>query len=57
MARFVPGVAIVTDKPVVTVEKLEPGEHVFSLVVVDDAGNESEPDLVRVTVKDPAAPR
>jgi hypothetical protein len=41
---------IVTEEPRVMVERLEPGRHVFSLVVVDDEGNESEPALARVTV-------
>jgi len=34
--------------------RLAPGRHRFSLVVVDDAGNRSAPDIVTVVVR--AAP-
>jgi hypothetical protein len=43
----------------VTVSERSPlavGEHTFSLVVVDDAGNESIPAEVSVVVKDTQAP-
>ncbi len=43
--------------PVLLVEnKLAVGQHRFSLVVVDDSGNESAPDVLVVTVRRPGVP-
>ena len=57
MAVFSPGKRVTTEEPFVTVEKLGPGDHVFELVVVDDAGNESEPDRTVVRVITRSRPR
>lgn len=44
MPKFVLNKPVVTEEPVVRVEAgIEPGERVFTLVVVDDDGNESQP--------------
>ena len=41
-------------EPVLVVEnKLAPGAHRFSLVVIDDRGLESAPDVLVVTVRKP----
>ncbi len=51
MPVFQPNVPIVTDAPFVTVEnRLEPGTHTFTLVVVDEAGNRSFPARATVTI-------
>jgi hypothetical protein len=57
MAVFTPGKRVTTQEPFVTVEKLEPGDHVFELVVVDDEGNESAPDRTVVRVVRRSQPR
>lgn len=52
MARFDPGVRVVTAEPVVTVDAgLKPGTHQFTLVVVDNEGHESAPHAAVVTVR------
>lgn len=53
MATFTPGNPIETADPIVPVEGLAPGSHVFRLVVVDDAGNESVPAFAKVNVRQP----
>jgi hypothetical protein len=50
MPTFRSGEAIVSNEPFIQIDNLEPGKHVFSLVVIDQAGNESAPDLATVTV-------
>jgi hypothetical protein len=57
MAKFVPAVPVVTDQPVVVVDPgLPPGVHRFRLVVVNDKGNESQPDVLTVQVIKPMVP-
>ena len=60
MAQFVTGSPIETDSPQITVdvtpEALSAGRHQFQLVVLDDSGNRSQPDLVEVIVLDDQAP-
>ncbi len=61
MAEFKPNVPVVQNTPHVTVDikrgnALPPGKHRFQLVVVDDAGNESEPAFLNIVVKDSARP-
>ncbi|MEE9432862.1 MAG: hypothetical protein V3V15_01310 [Sphingorhabdus sp.] len=61
MAEFKPNVPVVQDTPNVTVEikrgnALPPGKHRFQLIVVDDQGNESEPDTLVVIVRDSVRP-
>ena len=54
MAKFEINLPVVTDKPVVVVDAdLPPGRHRFQLVVEDQAGNASAPDVVEVTVQQP----
>jgi hypothetical protein len=44
MPRFAPGVRVATPTPTVTVDPgILPGRHLFTLVVVDNEGNESVP--------------
>lgn len=44
MALFQPGVRVATGEPVVTVDAgIKPGPHRFTLVVVDDEGQQSTP--------------
>jgi hypothetical protein len=50
MAVFKRGEPIATEEPVVRVDRLLVGDHVFQLVVVDDEGNESAPDVAEVRV-------
>ncbi len=57
MAKFTVNVPVETNTPNVVVDAdpqatLPPGRHRFSLVVVDDSGNESAPDTVDVIVAD-----
>ena len=57
MAKFTVNVPVETNTPNVVVDAdpqaaLPPGRHRFSLVVVDDSGNESTPDTVDVIVAD-----
>src|SRR3954451_7384746 len=61
MSEFVIGEPVETEDPGVEVtidEKhtLDVGRHIFQLVVIDDAGNESKPDEVVVVVRDDQAP-
>lgn len=61
MPEFLPGQTIETKDPIVEVfaspqKPLPPGKHVFELVVVDDADNESLPARVEVTVLDTVRP-
>ena len=52
MATFTVGKPITTKEPTVTVDAgLPVGLHRFQLVVVDDAGNRSEPDVAVVSVQ------
>lgn len=57
MAKFIRNKPVKTTTPKVKVElnrndKLDLGVNRFRLVVVDDAGNESEPAFLEVMVKD-----
>lgn len=63
MAKFVPGTdaSVKSDEPLLDVAvspnaPLKPGKHVFQLVVVDDAGNESETANVTIIVQDTERP-
>ena len=61
MAKFTPNIPVVSNTPVVSVDidpanPLPPGRHHFSLVVVDDAGNQSQADSIEVIVRDDNAP-
>ena len=61
MAEFQPGVRVETPEPSVEVtltpaRPLPPGRHTFSLVVVDDSGNKSMPDMKDVIVFDDQKP-
>lgn len=61
MAEFKPGTPVVTGEPSVEVTvseelPLKPGRHRFQLVVEDDAGNVSLPDIVDVVVQDTIRP-
>ena len=50
MAKFALGHPVVTPEPFVVVDGLPPGVHVFTLVVVDDDGNQSQPARAVVQV-------
>lgn len=61
MAEFQINEPIRTQEPTIEVtittgNLLPPGRHQFQLVVVDDSGNESEPDQVVVMVLDQQRP-
>ena len=61
MATFAIGTAVTTEDGTVevTVDPTSPlasGEHVFQLVVEDDAGNQSDPATVKVVVRDSVKP-
>jgi hypothetical protein len=61
MPVFAPNQAIETDVPTIAVEidpqnPLGVGQHVFQLVVTDDAGNRSAPATVEIIVRDLEAP-
>jgi hypothetical protein len=61
MPQFVTNQPIETTEPEVEVTvnpqaPLPVGRHRFQLVVVDDSGNVSEPDVVEVIVKDTSRP-
>ncbi len=61
MAVFVPGQEVQTSESSVEVtvtptSALPPGRHRFQLIVVDDAGNQSEPAVVEVIVVDDKKP-
>lgn len=52
MPVLVPGRPVEQREPVLVVQnRFEPGVHRFSLVVVDDSGSESEPDVIAVTLR------
>ena len=50
MATFTPGTPVETPDAFIPVEALPPGKHTFSLVVVDEVGNESAPALASLEV-------
>ena len=51
MAEFRPGVMLRTKEPQIKVDPgLKPGPHEFALVVVNDRGEESPPDVRLVTI-------
>jgi hypothetical protein len=61
MPEFLPGQPIATDVADIEVSvtpasPLPVGRHRFSLVVVDDSGNQSEPDVHEVIVRDATRP-
>ena len=63
MASFVPGIDTAVratdphlDVMASTTQPLQPGRHIFQLVVTDNAGNLSEPARVTVLVKDRTEP-
>lgn len=62
MAQFKPGEPITTEEPAIEVTVnaeqplLAPGRHSFQLIVSDDAGNLSLPDVVEVIVRDTVRP-
>lgn len=61
MPAFTPGVPIDTADPQIDVaidpsNPLSLGEHTFQLVVVDEAGNVSDPVQAKVVVKDTQRP-
>ncbi len=62
MAEFKPGEALTTEEAVIEVTQttdnptLTPGRHSFQLIVEDDAGNVSLPDVVEVIVRDTIRP-
>jgi len=52
MPVLVPGRPIEQREPLLVVQnRFEPGVHRFALVVVNDRGIESEPDVIAVTVR------
>ncbi len=61
MATFIPGQPISTQAPTVEVtvtptSPLPPGRHRFQLIVVDDSGNQSVPNVAEVIVVDDQRP-
>jgi len=62
MAQFNPGEAVTTEEAAVEVTinpenpTLAPGRHSFQLIVEDDSGNLSLPDVVEVIVRDTVRP-
>ena len=62
MAEFNPGEPITTEEAVIEVTQnpeeptLSPGRHTFQLVVTDDAGNASVPDIVEIVIRDTIRP-
>jgi hypothetical protein len=61
MATFVQNTPIETDTPTIEVtvsaaNALRVGRHRFQLVVVDDSGNESAPDVAEVLIQDTGRP-
>ena len=58
MATLTPGKPITVQTPELLVEnQLAPGMHRFQLVVIDEAGLESTPFELAVTVRRPVIPR
>ena len=61
MPIFAPNQPIKTDVPTVEVtidatNTLPVGVHTFQLIVTDDSGNDSQPALVEIVVRDTTAP-
>lgn len=61
MANFVVGTKVTTTDNTVSVDVtpsalLPPGVHHFQLVVVDDAGNESDPATAQIVIRDSVRP-
>ena len=61
MANFVVGTSVETTENVVEVTvnpalPISPGTHHFQLVVVDDAGNQSDPAITQVVIRDATKP-
>ena len=61
MATFNIGTKVVTTEDAVSVDlspsaPLPPGVHHFQLIVVDDAGNESDPATAQIVIKDTVKP-
>jgi hypothetical protein len=61
MAGFTPNVPVVQNDPVVSVDMpatapLPAGKYRFQLVVIDDAGTESDPAFIDVIIKDKVKP-
>jgi len=51
MAEFRPGVVLRTKEPQIKVDPgLKPGAYQFALIVVNDRGEESQPDVRLVTI-------
>lgn len=51
MPTFEPRKPIVTQEPVIVVDAgLPPGRYLFQLVAIDEAGNESQPNIKEVIV-------
>ena len=50
MARLVPGQPVETTEPVIVVDALPAGAHRIQLVVINQRGQRSEPDVALVTV-------
>jgi hypothetical protein len=61
MANFTIGTKVTTAENTISVDvtpaaPLSPGKHHFQLVVVDDAGNESDPSVAEIIIKDSTKP-
>ena len=61
MATFNIGTKVVTTDNTVSVDvtaaaALPPGVHHFQLIVVDDGGNESDPAIAQIVIKDTIKP-
>ncbi|MEM8489273.1 MAG: hypothetical protein AAF756_00490 [Pseudomonadota bacterium] len=52
MARFIRQTPVITAAPAISVDAgLAPGEYRFSLVVIDEAGNESRPEVRTIRIQ------
>ena len=61
MPPFVPGTKVETEDPSISVDvdpanPLPAGRHTFELIVVDEAGNASDPSTVEVIIRDSQKP-
>jgi hypothetical protein len=61
MANFTIGTKVTTAENTISVDvtadaPLPPGVHHFQLVVIDDAGNESDPAVAQIVIKDSTKP-
>jgi hypothetical protein len=61
MANFTIGTKITTTEPTVSVDvtptsAIPPGVHHFQLIVIDDAGNASDPATAQIVIKDSTKP-